>query len=162
MKRYPLHTLLRLREHRTESARRLVLDRRRMVQACRDACTAIEGEIAALQSERDEQRNRLLDTPPPGVPWPAVLAQREAHIDLLGEQRVTAQQRLTQAQQKLREAQQALDEARAAYLRAKARQEALEKRRDLWGSEQRALEVRQEELATADLMRARRVHTDRL
>lgn len=161
MKRYPLQTLLRLREHRTESARMVVLDKQRAAQACRDACTVIEGEIIALRFERSQQRARLMDAPPPGVPWATAMTQREGHIELLGLQEQAAQQRLVQAQQALAEAEQALAEARTAYLRAKARQEALEKRRDLWGGEQRALDVRQEELASADLMLARRIQTDR-
>ncbi len=155
MKRYPLHTLIKLREHRTQTARLLVLERQRAVQACRDACLAIEGEIIALEFERGEQRKRLLDPPKPGVPWPSALAQREAHIDLLGEQAETARQRLFKAQEKLREAEFALAEARAAFFRAKARQDALEKRRDLWRGEQFALAARQEERATDDLLQAR-------
>ena len=155
MKRYPLHTLLRLREHRTEVARLLVFERQRAVQACRDACTRIEHEILQLCDERGSQRARLLEPPPAGLAWPTVLAQREAHIEWLGAQIIAAQQRLAQAQQALREAEQALDEARQAFFRAKARQEALEKRRDSWRGEQRALEARQEEDATADLLMAR-------
>ncbi len=161
MKRYPLQTLLKLREHRTEAARMVVMDKQRAAQACRDACTVIEGEIIALQFERGQQRGRLLVAPPAGVPWPMALAQREGHIELLGIQVQAAQQRLARAQKTLREAEAALAEARTAYLRAKARQEALEKRRDLWGGEQRALDVRHEELASADLMLARRIHADR-
>jgi predicted nucleic acid-binding Zn-ribbon protein len=156
MKRYPLHTLLRLREHRTDAARMLVLERQRAVQACREACTRIEGEIRDLQQERSNQRGRLLDAPPPGVAWPTALAQRESHIEWLGLQVVAAQQRLAQAQQKLREAEKALDDARDAFFRAKARQEALEKRKDAWRGEQRALESRIEEAATEDLWFARR------
>src|SRR3546814_194183 len=86
MKRYPLHTLLRLREHRTDAARQVVLQKQRAVQACRDACTRIEQEIVQLGSERAGQRARLLDAPPPGVDWSSVLAQRESHIDWLGGQ----------------------------------------------------------------------------
>lgn len=155
MKRYPLHTLIKLREHRTQTARLLVLERQRAVQACRDACLVIEGEIIALEFERGEQRRRLLDPPMAGVPWPSALAQREAHIDLLGEQAEAARQRLFKAQEKLREAEFALAEARAAFFRAKARQDALEKRRDLWRDEQFALAARHEERATDDLLQAR-------
>ncbi len=155
MKRYPLHTLVKLREHRTETARLFVLERQRAVQACRDACLLIEGEIIALEFERGEQRKRLLEPPAPGVPWPSALAQREAHIDLLGEQAEAARQRLFQAQEKLREAEFALSEARAAFFRAKARQDALEKRRDVWRGEQFALAARHEERATEDLLQAR-------
>ena len=86
MKRYPLQTLVKLREHRTEAARQRVLERQREAQACRDACLAVEGEIIALAFEQKQQRARLLDPPPAGVPWPNALAQREAHIGLLGEQ----------------------------------------------------------------------------
>jgi hypothetical protein len=89
------------------------------------------------------------------VAWPTALAQREAHIEWLCAQIIAAQQRLAQAQQALREAEQALDEARQAFFRAKARQDALEKRRDSWRGEQRALEARHEEDATADLLMAR-------
>ena len=66
MKRYPLHVLVKLREHRTETARQLLLERQRAAQACRDACVAIEGEIVALQFEQGQQRQRLLDPPPAG------------------------------------------------------------------------------------------------
>ena len=76
MKRYPLQTLVRLREHRVEAARQQVLDRQREARECQDA----------LDFEQKQQRARLLDPPPPGVPWPNAMAQREAHIGLLGEQ----------------------------------------------------------------------------
>ena len=155
MKRYPLHTLIKLREHRAETARLLVLERQRTVQERRDACLAIEGEIIALEFERGEQRRRLLDPPQAGVPWPSALAQREAHIDLLSEQAEAARQRLFAAQEKLREAELALIQARAAFFRAKARQDALEKRRDLWRDEQFATAARHEERATDDLLQAR-------
>lgn len=155
MKRYPLHTLLRLREHRTDAARQVVLQKQRAVQACRDACTRIEQEIVQLGSERAGQRARLLDAPPPGVDWSSVLAQRESHIDWLGGQIEAARERLAQAHKALQAAERELVEAREAFFRAKARQEALEKRRDSWRGEQRALEARQEEDITADLLMAR-------
>jgi len=155
MKRYPLHTLLRLREHRTEAARQVVLEKQRAVQACRDACTRIEHEIVQLGNERAQQRARLLDPPPPGVDWATVLAQREAHVDWLGGQIVAAQQRLAQAQKALQDAERALAKAREDFFRAKARQEALEKRRDTWRGEQRALEDRKDEDIAADLLLAR-------
>jgi len=155
VKRYPLQTLVRLREHRTEAARMLVLERQRAAQACRDACTRIEGEIIALQFEQRQQRVRLLDPPPAGVPWPSALAQREAHIDLLGEQAEAARQRLFKAQAALRDAETALADARNAFFRAKARQDALEKRRDVWRGEQFAIDVRREEDAAEDLQQAR-------
>jgi hypothetical protein len=155
VKRFPLQTLVRLREHRTEAARLLVLERQRAAQVCRDACTKIEGEIIALQFEQGQQRARLLDPPPPGVPWPSALAQREAHIDLLGEQAEAARQRLFKAQSALRDAEAALAESRTAFFRAKARLDALEKRRDVWRGEQFAIDARREEDAAEDLQQAR-------
>jgi flagellar biosynthesis chaperone FliJ len=154
-KRYPLQKLLQLREHRAENARRAVLECQHAVQQCREACTRIEGEIDALHAERNDQRRQLMNPPPPGTSWPMALAQREAHIDWLAAQAEAARQRLLQAQQKLRVAEQALADARTAYLRAKARQEALEKRKDFWRGEQHAIEVRSEESATADLLMSR-------
>jgi flagellar biosynthesis chaperone FliJ len=155
MKRYPLHTLLRLREHRTEMARQLVLERQRAVQACREAIERIEHEILDLCDLREGQRARLLEPPPAGADWATVLARREAHIDWLGMQIEAARQRLAQAHQALQEAEQALAQARDAFFRAKARQDALEKRQDAWRGEQRALEDRREEDAVADLLLAR-------
>ncbi|HEY4531038.1 MAG TPA: hypothetical protein VIG97_12080 [Luteimonas sp.] len=155
MKRYPLQTLVRLREHRTEAARQRVLERQREAQACRDACLALEGEIIALEFEQKQHRGRMLDPPPPGVPWPNALAQREAHVDLLGEQAEAARQRLFKAQETLRAAEAAVAEARADFFRAKARLDALEKRRDVWDGEQSMLEARQEEGAAEDLLQAR-------
>lgn len=155
MKHYPLHTLLRLREHRTDAARMVVLEKQRAVQACREACTRVEQEILQLCDERSGQRARLLDASPPGVDWSTVLAQREAHIDWLGMQVEAARQRLAQAHKALQAAEHELAQAREAFFRAKARQEALEKRRDSWRGEQRALEARQEEDITADLLLAR-------
>ena len=155
MKRYPLHTLVRLREHRTEAARQRVLERQREAQACRDACLEVEGEIIALDFEQKQQRARMLDAPPPGLPWPNALAQREAHIDLLGEQAEAARQRLFKAQETLRAAEVAVAEARTEFFRAKARLDALEKRRDVWRGEQNVIELRQEEGAAEDLLQAR-------
>ncbi|MEN1928795.1 hypothetical protein WCE37_07335 [Luteimonas sp. MJ250] len=155
MKRYPLQTLVRLREHRTEAARQQVLERQREAQACRDACLKVEGEIIALDFEQKQHRARMLDPPPPGVPWPGALAQREAHIDLLGEQAEAARQRLFKAQETLRAAEAAVAEARTAFFRAQARLDALQKRRDVWRGEQSVLEVREEENAAEDLLQAR-------
>lgn len=155
MKRYPLQTLIKLREHRTEAARQRVLERQREAQACRDACTRVQAEITGLGNERRSQRARLLDPPPPGVPWPNALAQREAHIELLGERAEAARQRLAKAQEALRAAEAAVAEARTEFFRAKARLDALEKRRDVWRGEQSVLEARQEEGAAEDLLQAR-------
>jgi flagellar biosynthesis chaperone FliJ len=157
MKRFPLQTLIQLREHRVETARLLVLQRQREREQCQQACTRIEGEIVALETEKGTQRRRMLDPPPPGIDWPSALAQREAHIDLLGLQAEAARERLRQAQEKLREAENALREAREAFFRAKARQDALEKRKDVWRGEIRAQELRLEEAANADLVLGRPV-----
>lgn len=157
MKPFPLQTLIQLREHRAEKARLLVLQRQREMQQCQLACTQIEGEIRVLETEKGAQRQRLLDPPPPGIDWSSALARREAHIDLLGLQAEAARERLQQAQAKLREAENALREAREAFFRAKARQDALEKRKDVWRSEMHAQELRLEEAANADLVMARPV-----
>lgn len=156
MKRYPLETLLRLREHRTESARQALQEKQRQTQACRDACARIHDEIETIARERSHQRARMVDPPPAGIPWPQALEQRERHIEHLAELAVAAQGRLRQAQAALRQAEQAQDEARAAYFRARARQEALEKRRELWRREARGLEHRREEAAAEDLLLGRR------
>lgn len=155
MKRYPLQTLIKLREHRVDNARLLVLQRQREAAQCREACTRIEGEIALLDQEKGTQRRRLMDPPPPGTDWPTALAQREAHIDLLGLQANAARQRLAEAMEKLREAENALREAREAFFKAKARLDALEKRKDVWRGDLHAQELRMEEAANADLMQAR-------
>lgn len=156
MKRYPLETLLRLREHRTEAARQLLLEKQRQTQACRDACVRIEGEIDGLRRDREHHRTQLLAPPPAGIAWPQALAQRERHIDRLAELAVAAQGRLKQAQGALRQAEQAQEEARNAYFRARARQEALEKRRDVWRRDLRREENRREEAAAEDLLLGRR------
>ncbi|TYT25909.1 hypothetical protein FZO89_06380 [Luteimonas viscosa] len=153
-KRYPLQQLLQLREHRTGKARLVVVEKQRVVRDCRDACTRIETEITGLRQERAGQRMRMLEPPPPGIPFPLALEQREAHIDWLGEQEQAACLRLQQAQQKLQQAEQALAEAMQAFFRAKAREDALEKRKALWRGEVVALEARREEDAAADLVQA--------
>lgn len=155
MKRYPLQALLQLRAHRTEAARRGVLEAQRAVSTCRATCSRIEGEITDLGVERATHRSRLLDAPPPGVAWPAAMAQREAHIDLLDERIGAARQRLGQAEEALRQAEAALQAARDAFFRAKGREDALEKRRDIWRDDQRNAQVRQEEALTDDLLQAR-------
>ena len=160
-KRYPLHNLLQLRAHRTGKARLLVAERQRAVRDCRDACERIEQDIVRLRSERTGQRLRMLEPPPPGIPFPLALEQREAHIDWLGEQEQAAQQRLQQARQKLQQAEQALAEAMQEFFRAKAREEALEKRRDVWRGEVLALETRREEDAAADLVQAAHISRSR-
>ncbi len=157
MKRFPLQTLVRLREHRTDSARLLVTQRQRAAAMCRDACTGIEGEITLLQADQRGQRQRLMEPPPPAAlgTWPALLAQREAHVELLGEQVVAAQGRLADAREGLRVAEAAVDEARREFFRAKGRQDALEKRREVWRGEQVGLALQQEEAATDDLLQGR-------
>lgn len=157
--RFPLNTLVRLREHRTEAARQVLLQRQAQVQQCRGQCTRIEGEIDGLQRDRARHRTQLLAPPPPGIPWPAALEQRERHIDHLADLAVAAQGRLQQAQQALVQAEKAQDEARAAYFRARARQDALEKRREHWQRAQHALQLRREEVATEDLLHGRRPAT---
>lgn len=152
--RYPLQKLLQLRAHRTEKARLLVVEKQRAVRECREACERIEGEITALRHERASQRLRMLDPPPPGIPFPLALEQREAHVDWLGEQEQAACQRLRQAQQAMQQAEQALAEAMQAYFRAKAREDALEQRKTVWRGELLALESRQEEDLAADLVQA--------
>ncbi|MGH8081505.1 MAG: hypothetical protein ACREP7_13105, partial [Lysobacter sp.] len=89
-------------------------------------------------------------------PWAMAMSQREAHIDHLAELAVAARQRLADAQGKLREAEAALDESRKAFFRAKARLDALEKRKDVWRKEQNAITQRREEALTADLLLAAR------
>lgn len=155
-KRYPLHTLLHLREHRTEKARQHLFERQRETQACRDQCAKIEGEIDHLLGERARQRARLMDQPPADVAWPIAFSQREQHIEHLAELAAAARGRLTKAQQALAAAEQAQEEARAAYFRARARQEALEKRKEIWHRDLRRQEERREEANTADLMQGRR------
>jgi flagellar biosynthesis chaperone FliJ len=155
-KRFPLETLVRLREHRTETARLVLMEKQRQTQACRDQCTRIDGEIQNLQRDRTHQRAQLLAPPPPGMAWPAALEQRERHVEHLAELAVAAQERLKQAQITLRQAEQAQDEARTAYFRARARQEALEQRREVWRREQRGVEARREEAAAEDLLLGRR------
>ena len=156
-KRFPLETLVRLREHRTESARLVLMEKQRQTQACRDQCTRIDGEIQALHTDRVHHRAQLLAPPPPGMAWPAALEQRERHIDYLAKLAVAAQERLKQAQLALRQAEQAQDEARTAYFRARARQEALEQRREVSRKEQRGFEARREEAAAEDLLMGRRL-----
>lgn len=155
MKRYPLQTLLQLRAHRTEAARLVVVEKQRALQQCIEACTRVQGELTGLEQDRRGHRARLMDPPPSGVPWPAALTQRETHIDLLGERIVGARQRLSSAQEAVRQAEAAVQEARDAFFRAKGREDALEKRRDLWKREQRGLQARQEEAVNEDLMQAR-------
>lgn len=158
-RRYPLQTLLKLRAHRTETARLEVLARQRVVAACRDECTRIGDEITDLQQTRTAQRGRLLDPPSPGLSWPMVMEQREAHIALLAAHIQAAQQRLQAAQGRLKEAEQALEQAKQAYFRAKGREDALEKRKRIWRDEQIALEIHREEDAAADLILARHANT---
>src|SRR3546814_16535073 len=84
MKRYPLHTLLRLRAHRTDAARQVVLQKQRAVQACRDACTRTAPELTQLGSAPAGQPARLIDTPTPGEEGWRGLAEREWDRDWLG------------------------------------------------------------------------------
>ncbi len=157
MKRYPLQTLLKLREHRTENARQLVIERQGEVRKCQEACKAIEGEIDNLLHDRQQHRLNLMAPPPAGVPWPMALAQREAHIELLAEHVVAARGRLSKAQEVLRAAEKALQDAKDAFFRAKGREDALHKRKKVWRIEQVAAEVRQEESAAEDLYLAARI-----
>lgn len=152
---YPLQLLLQLREHRTESARMRLLECQRQTQACRDACTNIEGEIERLKDERKRHRTQLMSVPTAGVSLPMAMAQRERYIEHLADLTVTAVGRLEQAKQALRAAEQIQDQARTEYFRARSRQEALEKRKDVWRKDQRLMESRREEAMTADLVQGR-------
>lgn len=154
MKRYPLQTLLKLREHRTEAARQVVMDRQNDMRARQEACRSVEGEITQLQADRNQHRLNLMAPPPAGVPWPMALAQREAHIDFLADQVVAARNRLIKAQEALKAAEKALQEAREAFFRAKGREDALHKRKSVWKSELRAEEIRQEESDAEELFNA--------
>ena len=158
-KRFPLDTLVDLRTHRTETARQSLLQAQALTRQRQAQCTQIQGEIDGLHRDRVHQRAQLLAPPPPGIPWPAALEQREHHIEHLADLAVAAQGRLQQAQQALAQAEKAQDESRTAYFRARARQEALEKRRDHWHHEQRTLQARREEIATEDLLQGRRTAT---
>ena len=159
--RYPLQQLLQLRTHRTGKARLVVVEKQRAMRECQQACERIEREILALRQERAGQRLRMLEPPPPGIPFPLALEQREAHIDWLGEQEQAARLRLQQAQQKLQQAEQALAVAMQEFFRAKAREDALEKRKGVWHGEMRALETRREEDAAADLVQAAHISRSR-
>lgn len=159
--RYPLQQLLQLRAHRTGKARLVVVEKQRAVRECRQACERIEQEIVELRRERAGQRLRMLEPPPPGIPFPLALEQREAHIDWLGEQEQAARLRLQQAQQKLQQAEQALAAAMQEFFRAKAREDALEKRKGVWRGEMQALEARREEDAAADLVQAAHISRSR-
>lgn len=159
--RYPLQKLLQLRAHRTEKARLVVVEKQRAVRECRQACERIEQEIVELRRERAGQRLRMLEPPPPGIPFPLALEQREAHIDWLGEQEQAAKQRLQKAQQVLQQAEQALADAMQEFFRAKAREDALEKRKGVWRGEMLALETRREEDAAADLVQAAHISRSR-
>jgi len=154
-KRFPLAKLIELREHRTSKARQKVLQCQRAASKQREACLRIESQITALGMERTRQRQRLMEPPPPGAAWPLALAQRESHVELLGVQIHQARQQLAKAQEVLREAELALRQAREDFFRTKAREDALIKRRDVWRTEQRAIEMRQEENAAAELLHSR-------
>lgn len=156
-KRYPLQTLIQLREHRTELARQFLFEKQRETQACRDQCVRIQDEIDVLDRDHAHQRMQLLAPPPPGMLLTTALERREHHINHLSELAAAARGRLRQAQQALQKAEQAQEDARNAYFRARARQEALEKRRELWRKEQRSSEARREEVAAEDLMFGRRI-----
>ncbi len=158
MKRYPLQVLIQLRQHRAETARQTLLMRQGETQACRDACQRLEHEIEALHRERDAQRLRLLE-PLPANAAPTALGQREAHITHLGELSSAALQRLHHARVALQQAEVAQDQARQAFFRAKARQEALEKRKTVWRHEQGRAQARREEVAVGDLILARHIAT---
>ena len=154
-RRYPLETLVRLRAHRTELARQALLEKQRATRASRERCLRIEGEVDTLARERGRQRSQLLAPPPPGLDWPSALAQRERHIEYLAELAEAARGRLQQARAALAQAEQEQDAARQAWFRTRARQEALEQRRDLWRREQRRAEARRDETAAEDLVSAR-------
>lgn len=158
-KRFPLTKLIELREHRTGKARQKVLQCQRAATQQRDACLRIEGQIMALGMERTQHRQRLMEPPPPGSAWPLALAQRESHVELLGVRIQQAQQELAKAQEVLREAELALRQAREEFFRTKAREDALIKRRDVWRTEQRAIEMRQEENTAAELLQSRPVRS---
>lgn len=158
-RRFPLAKLVELREHRTGKARQKVLQCQRAASKQRDACLRIEGQIMALGMERTQQRQRLMEPPPPGSAWPLALAQRESHVELLAVKIQQAQQELAKAQEVLREAELALRQAREEFFRTKAREDALVKRRDVWRGEQHAAELRQEENAAAELLQSRPVRS---
>lgn len=154
-KRFPLAKLIQLREHRSEKARQKVLQCQRAAREQRDSCLRIEGQIMSLGMERTQQRQRLMEAPPPGAGWAMALSQRESHVELLGTRIEQARKELAKAQEVLREAELALRHAREEFFRTKAREDALLKRRDVWRGEQHAAELRYEENAAEELLQSR-------
>ena len=73
----------------------------------------------------------------------------------VAQQAELAEQQLLRARQLLAEAETALQQVREAFFRVKAREDALKKRKDLWQDEQHSHELREEELATAELLQGR-------
>lgn len=155
MKRYPLQTLIHLRELRTQRAQLGLLQAQRILQDCRATCSRIEAEIDGLTALRAEHRSRLADPSfsDPEHPLGALLAQREVHTHHIAGLIDAAGVRLEQAHAALRQAELEYEESRKILVRAKARQDAMEKRKSLWQRELSIAATRHEENTAAELTR---------
>jgi flagellar biosynthesis chaperone FliJ len=155
MKRYPLQTLIHLRELRTQRAQLELLHAQRVLQDCRSACGRIEAEIDELIFLRAEHRAQLANPSmiEPVHSFGLLLAQREAHTHHLASLIEASGMRLEQAQAALRHAELEYEAARQILVRAKARQEAMEKRKSLWQRELSISATRREENTAAELTR---------
>jgi flagellar biosynthesis chaperone FliJ len=156
MKRYPLQTLIHLRELRTQRAQLELLHAQRILQDCRAVCSRIEAEIDGLINLRAEYRAQLANPSmiEPVHSFGLLLAQREAHTHHLASLIEAAGERLEQACAALRQAELEYEASRQILVRAKARQEAMEKRKSVWQRELSIAATQREENTAAELTRA--------
>ena len=138
--RWPLHPLLRLRDHRVAAAERALLQARREVQQARLAETA-----AADAVETEQQRYAHQQAEPLTALNARGLQQRQTQLEAQRQRIALARARLDEQRQLLWQAEQQESAARETYNAARRKAESLQLQQQAWRRQQSRIELLDEE-----------------
>lgn len=143
--RWPLHPLLRLRDHRVQSAERGLLQARRELQQ------ALAAEVAAADVvEAEQQRYAHLQTEPLTALNARSLQQRQTQLESQRQRIALARARLDEQRQLVWQAEQQENNAREAYNAARRKAESLHLQQQAWRQQQSRIELLDEESELED------------
>ena len=138
--RWPLHPLLRLRDHRVAAAERALLQARREVQQARLAETA-----AADAVETEQQRYAHQQAEPLAALNARGLQRRQTQLEAQRQRIALARARLDEQRQLLWQAEQQESAARETYNAARRKAESLQLQQQAWRRQQSRIELLDEE-----------------